>query len=391
MSGTGSRSSGALTVHTDCRHFIGDRPCVPHKRENVRCAECRHYERVRTRILIIKLGALGDVLRTTCILDGLHAAHPGAAVEWMTMDDAVCLFEGNPLVRRLHVYPGDGLLSVLNDEFDLVINLDNSPVSGRLASLVRAKAKRGYGCDPAGAVFPFDAAAREWYEMALFDDVKRRNTKTYQQIALEICGLPSGRFRPHLYLSARERGFAADRAREWGLDPARPVIGLNTGASARWPHKEWTENGFVALIEMLRRPPDGLPVPQVLLLGGPKERERNARIMRRTGTGVRDTGSAHSLREFCAIVDLCDLLVTGDTLAVHIATALGKRLVVLFGPTSVSEIDLYGCGAKLASDAPCVGGYRTDCKVTPTCMERIPAAAVRDAVVEQLSSTVGMV
>jgi heptosyltransferase-2 len=84
-------------------------------------------------------------------------------------------------------------------------------------------------------------------------------------------------------------------------------------------------------------------------------------------------------------VNLCDLIVTGDTLALHVAVALDKMVVALFGPTSAAEIDLYGRGVKLVSDAPCVGCYRTECDVLPTCMERISAQQVHGAILGLLA------
>ena len=128
--------------------------------------------------------------------------------------------------------------------------------------------------------------------------------------------------------------------------------------------------------------------PQILLLGGPREAERNARIATISPGAVFLGGSGNSLRQFFALVDLCDLVVTGDTLALHVAAALWKKVVALFGPTSEAEIDLYGRGIKLASDAPCVGSYRTRCDVLPTCMERIRVGQVHDAIRQLLTGAI---
>lgn len=371
-----------MLIRHDCKHFLGDRPCRPHKQTGVHCADCTHYESACETILIVKLDALGDVLRTTCILDALHEAHPGARVEWLTLDAAKPLFEGNPLVHRVHGFPGTSWVELLTRRFSLIINLDNAPLSSQLATLAQADRKLGYGYDPRGHVYPINADAQEWYEMGLFDDIKRRNTKTYQQIALEICGLPIERRALHLYLSDAERHWAGQQAQVWGLRRGVPVIGLNTGASDRWSHKRWTEDGFVALLDLFgaaRTSPT-----QHLLLGGPQEIERNASITLRAPGAAINTGGHHTLRQFFALIDLCDLIVTGDTLAMHAAAALGKKVVALFGPTSREEIELYGRGVKLVSDAPCVGAYRTECDVLPTCMERISPAAVHCAVNELL-------
>lgn len=370
-----------MIVHFDCRHFRGDRPCAPHKREGVHCEGCPHYLPVRTRILVVKLDAVGDVLRTTCILQGLKEKWPQARIDWITRDDSIPLFENNPAVDRVIPYPGEVWAELATASFDLAINLDASPTSARLATMARADRRLGYGMDPGGYVVPLTEEARPWFEMGLFDDVKLRNTRTYQEIVLAICGLEGADQAIRIFLTKEEKVRAGGLAASWGIVPGAPVVGFNTGAGGRWEHKKWTEEGYVELIRLLSgAKTGGVPAPIVLLLGGPEEKERNRRIAELAGGAATDTGTDHSLREFFAIVDLCDVVVTGDTMALHVAAALGKKVVALFGPTSAAEIDLYGRGVKIVSDAACAGCYRASCDVTPTCMERIAAAEVAEAV-----------
>ena len=74
-------------LKTDCRHVHWDRPCTPHKLRGRECVTCDEYEPVRARVLIIKLAATGDVLRTTAFLPAIHATWPGARVTWLTRPD----------------------------------------------------------------------------------------------------------------------------------------------------------------------------------------------------------------------------------------------------------------------------------------------------------------
>ena len=93
-----------ITVHYDCRFFQGDRPCVWHKKEKVRCMGCRHYEQIETRILVVKLDSLGDVLRTTSILYPLKEHHRNAHISWITRAEAAPLLQNNSLIDRLLIY-----------------------------------------------------------------------------------------------------------------------------------------------------------------------------------------------------------------------------------------------------------------------------------------------
>ena len=69
-----------IIYHPDCRHFRGDIPCLPNKREGVRCDGCPYYEPLEENVLIIKLGAAGDVIRTTPILPSIRRDHPKARI-----------------------------------------------------------------------------------------------------------------------------------------------------------------------------------------------------------------------------------------------------------------------------------------------------------------------
>ena len=78
------------------------------------------------------------------------------------------------------------------------------------------------------------------------------------------------------------------------------------------------------------------------------------------------------------------MVVTGDTLAMHVALALRRRTVVLFGPTSAPEIELYGLGEKVVPDMTCLSCYKTACDFVPNCMDLISTDMVAAAVFRQL-------
>jgi heptosyltransferase-2 len=65
--------------------------------------------------------------------------------------------------------------------------------------------------------------------------------------------------------------------------------------------------------------------------------------------------------------------------------ALGRRTVVLFGPTSAAEIELYGLGEKVVPDMACLSCYKTSCDFVPNCMDLISTDMVTSAVVRQLA------
>ena len=371
---------GRRVIAWDCRFFLGDRPCVWHKRTQALCV-CDRYEPIDERLLIVKLDAMGDVLRSTALLPALADAHPRAAITWITRKESVPLLEGNPYVAEVLELGPEALVHLHTRAFDRVINLDASKTSAALATAAWSKRKDGFLLDERGCVQPTNDAARAWLEAGIFDDIKRMGTSTYQDRMADILGLAG---RPHRYvfeLGAEEIARARTHLESIGLDVGRPILGLNTGAGGRWPLKQWREDGYLDIADHLTRSHGA----QCLLLGGPSERERHDRLLRATTVPLRDAGCDNPVRHFAALLSHCDVVVTGDTLAMHLALALNRRTVVLFGPTSAAEIELYGLGEKIVPDMNCLSCYKTACDFVPNCMDLISTDTVERAVGRQLA------
>jgi heptosyltransferase-2 len=185
-------------------------------------------------------------------------------------------------------------------------------------------------------------------------------------------------------LSDEEKGYARRFAAKAKIPLAEEkakrsvkVVGVNTGSGRRWPMKQWPVEQCAALISTMLRELGGV---KVLLFGGRDEEERNRRIKERVGRGLVDTGCRNTLRQFIALLDLCDCVVSSDTLGLHAALGLGKKAVGLFGPTSAAEIDMYGRGAKLVSDLQCSCCYKRNCNSDTSCMAVISPDSVFQAV-----------
>jgi heptosyltransferase-2 len=365
-----------MILKPDCSHFPGDRPCRFHKELGIKCDACPHYAPVRETILVIKFDALGDVLRTTALLPSLRKRYPAARIAWLTKGSARDLFDNNPYVDEVLACEDPATLAQLQARtFDLVIHPDASPASAAYASLARANAKRGFALDATGRVEPLNPEAREWFEMGAFDDLKKANTKTYQQVIHEIAGVPWERSEIVIRLTEAERARARAFATERRLERFDFIVGLNTGAGGRWTYKKWTIPGYEALVRALQdRYNCG-----ILLYGGPEERERNATLAA-ASPNVIDTGTDNALRDFFGRVDLSDVFVTGDTMALHAATALGKRVVCLFGPTSAHEIEDYDRITKIQPRLDCLVCYKMDCDFVPNCMASISSDTVLEAI-----------
>ena len=368
-----------------CRYFLGDRPCVWHKNEGCLC-ECEHYDPVRGSLLIIKLDAMGDVLRTTCLLPVIDRAWPGMRISWITQPESVPLLTNNPYLTEVVPYGTDALVHLSSQTFDCVINLDASRTSAALATMARAKEKIGYTLHDDGYVMATNAAAEEWLRMGVFDDLKRANQRTYQEIMCSILGLPSQDMHYVLELTEREKAAGRNHLGQLGLDLHKTIVGIHTGGGGRWRLKQWHEERFIALIPELVRALG--PDTQIVLFGGPLERERNRRIRETVSALLYDAGCDNAVRHFAALINCCSVVVSGDSLAMHIALAMGRRSVVFFGPTSHAEIELFGLGEKVISNLDCLVCYKQECDFAPNCMDAITVEMVKQAIVRQSRTSV---
>jgi heptosyltransferase-2 len=366
----------------DCRYFLGDRPC----RFKGICEGCFEYRPMGRRILIVKLAAIGDVLRTTPLLPGLKRAYPQSHITWVADPGALPLLKDNPLIDRLLPFDFASLLPLEGETFDLILGLEKEPRGAALVSKIKAMEKRGFGLGENGNIFPLNPASEYAFLLGLSDDLKfYQNEKTYPELIFEIAEIEYRGDEYVLHLGEDDLAFAERFAAKAGLKKSGTLIGLNTGAGEVFANKAWTVEGYVELIRALKK----RPKTRLLLLGGPKEKDRNRKILRRVGSAVIDGGVDNPLGRFAALVNLCDLVVTGDTTALHLAIGLRKKIVALFGPTCAQEIELYGRGEKIVSPLSCGPCYRRFCDRDPNCMKAVSAEEVLKTINRLLDSLPG--
>jgi heptosyltransferase-2 len=332
------------------------------------------------KIAILKLAALGDVVRTTSILRPLHQKYPGCEIRWYTSAGARPLLERNPYISALDIVRPQTLSEKIPPA-DLVISLDEDDTAASLASRIPSSERFGTYKDATGAV-RYTPTSRAWFDMSLLNRdpdgtvrtanrLKQMNKKTYPDLLLEMLGLPAspGSSTEPVVIPSAE-------AETWAASFPAAAIGINSGSGARWTNKQLSIDKTVELIQALREAQLG----PLLLLGGREERDRNQAIVQRSPTGLTDTGTDNSLERFVSIVNRCDVLVTSDSLALHIAAALQKRVIVFFGPTSPQEIALYDRGWVWSENLSCACFYLNRCTQTSFCLDQLPV----DPVIERI-------
>lgn len=347
-----------------------------------------------TQLLILKTGALGDVLRTTSILPGLRRRYPDLSVTWLTAPSAKDLVRLHPGVDRvLTAKPDDvaGLEALVGElegvGFDRVISLDDELPLCELATRLAAPGERpgvlsgAYLGEAGQRAYTDDVSP--WFDMGLLsrfgkqraDELKVANERSHAAIYAQMLGIEMGE--PELPLDTDAAAFGSEFRKRLVADHGeRRWVGLNTGSGGRWESKKLSVERSVELAA-------GLSAGHqselgFVVLGGPEERDRNGQLaagLASRGVTAVDGGTENSLLEFAALVDCLDLLISSDSLALHVAVAQRVRVLAFFAPTSAAEIELYGRGEKVSSTSPDYCSYKKDADTSTLTVERLLAPA----------------
>ena len=360
-------------IKLNCVYYLGEKPC---KFKRV-CEGCEDYRSMGVRILVLKHAAMGDVLRTTPVLHGLKRKYPHSHITWVTDPSVADLLRYNSLVDTLLLYDASTLARLSVEEFDIIISLDKEQRVAALAMTTTAHEKLGVGLSPFGTVYPLNIDAEYYFSLGLSDEIKFfQNRKAYQELVFDALKLDYHKDDYVLEVPDKFLEFGRKRLESLGVARNDTVIGLNTGAGGIFANKDWTTEGYVELIDRLTHERH----VKVALLGGKAEKEKNHEILSRSKGKAFDTGSDNSLLEFSGIINGCDVVVTGDTLGMHIAIALKKQVLVIFGSTCSQEIELYGRGEKITPKVDCAPCYKRVCEKEVTCMTSTTVDEVYDAV-----------
>ncbi len=317
------------------------------------------------KILIIKLAARGDVLRTTSILYGLKEKYRNNEIYWLTEKESIPLLVNNVYINKVLSLDKKTAGKLKNEFFDIVINLDEDFEACKLTSELKTKKLIGFYLEN-NKIIP-TPTAKEWYGMSALgkrpqnDILKKANKKTYQQIMFEILDIKPKISDITYRLNKSQKQYAKDFVRRFNLDLSKDIIiGLNTGSGGRWPGKMLSVDKTAKLAEELYKRLNA----KIILFGGKEEYIRNNEITALANVPIINPGVGNDLFEFPALISLCDLFITSDSLGMHLAITLKRKIIAFFGPTSPNEIELYNLGEKIIPKKGCICCYKTNCNAT---------------------------
>ncbi len=321
-------------------------------------------------------------MRSTALLSSIRAKYPGHLITWVTDKPADQLLRHHPEIDRVLTTTADDLLLLKALKFDVALVIDKSLKASAILASTQANQVLGFQADlVTGAILPATPAAEELWQIGLSNQKKFfENRKSETQLVLEALQLQthSAQVRNdlpeyNLPLSTAEADLQEKRRLDWRLHPDQPVIGLNTGCSNVMPAKKLSVEFQRQVIRRLL----GLGYENLVLLGGPEDTERNFQIGE--GLPVFQSPTDRGLRDGLVSVAACDLVLTGDSLGMHMAIARKKFVTAWFGPTCAHEIDLYGRGVAILAKVACSPCWKRTCDKAEMCYDQVSLSEVIQA------------
>jgi ADP-heptose:LPS heptosyltransferase len=350
-----------------CKRFTGYKPCYPD--HNCWTDGCKDNIPTGTKILIINLDAMGDVLMTTAQLPALKRKFPVSSIYWITLKISAPLLIHNQYIEQVFTYDAESL-AILNEmKFDHIMNVDKSQRACALINSLESKNKLGFGLNEDGKIIPLNEGAVYNYNLGMDDHLKFKvNQRTGQDYLAETFELDYKREEYIFNFSEEEKRFINNYKEENGIKEKDFVIGFNTGCSNLYPNKKMTVEQHLYLIGKLLE--SGRY--KIILLGGPEDTERNNEIYSHFEEKIINTPANLGVRRGACFENLADLIITGDSFGMHLGIALKKFIIVWFGVSCWTEIDLYDRGVKFfQEDLFCSPCWKKVCPYNLECIQMI--------------------
>jgi heptosyltransferase II len=334
------------------------------------------------RIVVRGTNWVGDAVMGVPALRELRKVFPKAEITLVVRPWAEGLFAEASFVDHLLLYERQGIGSVLNQvkqwkrrNFDLAVLFQNAFEAALIPFLARVPLRIGYAIDGRRLLLTHPLMLPGWRDT-------RHEVFYYLNIVSEIAKLAGAGIGSEpdssIEISDSRRKDARQELPREGLTVALCPGSINSRAK-RWPADRYAELADRLIEE------DGA---QVLLIGSKDERDVSAAVTQRMKHDAIDMTGKTSLDRAVALLSVVDLVVTNDTGSAHIAAALGRPTIVIFGPTNPLTTRPFAKAAEMLRHPPdCAPCMLRDCPIDHRCMTAISVDEVLDKARSMLSST----
>jgi lipopolysaccharide heptosyltransferase I len=333
-----------------------------------------------SRILLVRLGALGDIVHGLPVAAALRQRYPDAQIDWLVDSRHTAILDLVPVIsRRIAVENGDiadalrtiGMLR--RERYDAAIDLQGLVKSAAFARFSGARRVIGFDRphlrEKLASLFysershPGDAAHivdKNLSVLALFGIDER-----LRRFPIAVPESPAVAPVAGRVARERRRGFAL----------------VNPGAG--WPNKRWPTGRFGEVVSWMAEARGLLPV----VLWGPEEQDVAGRIVD-SSNGAAMLAPKTRIGDLLALSREARLMLSGDTGPLHLAAAVGTPIVALFGPTEPARNGPWDeADISLSRYGDCVCHYQRRCRRGRACIEDISVEDVRGAIDRRLAAT----
>jgi len=329
------------------------------------------------KILVVSPNWLGDALFSTALLSVLKKKFAQSHLAVLSVPRVKEIFQNNPYVDNIIIYDEKGrhrnlisrlgfIFALRKERFDTAFIL--KPSLSRTLILKCAGIKQIIG---------FDNPKSGWLLTVKVPSPRIVLHKIdYFLTILEYLGFEIGPRRYEFFPSAQDKAYIASLLKQKNITRNLPLIVINPGAN--WYPKRWSPENFARLIKRIK---EKIPL-NIAITGAEKDRKLAEEIIKKSGKEVFDFTGKTSLGQLGALIQEADIILSADSGPMHIAAAVGRKVIALFGPTSVRITGPYPTENHIIiqKDVGCaIPCYKLDCRDN-RCMKAITV----DDVIEKI-------
>ncbi len=337
------------------------------------------------KILILKPSSLGDVVQALPVLRLLKQHYSQSEIYWWIEVRSASLLEGDPDLAGIFRFDRErwatpwhwhdiwhSIRDLRKQRFDLILDLQALARSATVGWLAAGGSLVG--------LHDWRELAAGYYDISVPRPSRETHAADWYLEVVRAIGVP---VHHDFDWMPRRENIAAEIEARWHLKDA-PTIALLPGA--RWENKRWPAQHFAELVRLLRL---RQPALRFAILGGASDSKLAQTIVTAAPDACRDLTGRTSLPEMVEVIRKCDAVVTNDTGPMHVAAALRKPVIALFGPTHPARTGPYGqvSHALQRQDLLCVPCMKDICtyREPMACLHGISPAAVAEEVMARLA------
>ena len=340
------------------------------------------------RILIIKLGSIGDVVHTLPALADLKKSFPEAEIDWVVESKARVILKGNPLLHDVveidtHKWRRSWSFQTLSEMWRIASNLRGRRYD--VALDFQGLWKSAFLGKVAGVrkLIGFDRTTLKEPGCRMFYDERIKPAPAVQHVIdiykelLRSLGVMPGPHRFHLSVPSEDEETISQQLSSRQIDD---FVILNPGGG--WDTKNWAPENYALLHDKLQQE-TGLPS---VLTWGPGEEPLVDRVLRAC-VGTPPITFPTSLYQLIALLRRAKLFVGGDTGPLHLAAACGTPIVGIFGPTDPLRNGPFSSeDIVLSHQVPCGPCYKRTCPIhNKECLRLVQMDEVFQAALRRLN------